>query len=480
VRAARLDYQEETLASLGDSLALSWHLLAFEGFREAHLAEVGLSELAEIVLIEADERGRWIHVEIFAPERLGHAVARLYERYAEQAGAGAAATARITRAILVDPPDLETPVRGAEAIREYLRAMFEAEDFAVRVDDVLCLRDDAILFRQTTRGTLRSSGGAYERNLLSLWVCGGDGRLARIEEFDVAREAEALARFAELAAPVAPPLRFANAATRAVDRGSAAIAVRDWEGFASLFAPGGRHYDRTRMAQIESDLQAWLVSFRQIVEMTSAPPVRKLLATRGERLALFRMTWSGAEGDIGPSEIDWLLIVEVDDHGLHSAVVVHDPEDLDAAYAELDARYEAVEGAAYAAHHTLNRAFTRAIATGDWAHVVALCAPTFVEYDHRSLAVGGTTRGGEAWVQNFSTLVDLPPDTVMLFDHLRSAAGGYLFHVTWRGSREGGVYEIPLAGVIEVDERGRFARADIYDPEQLDEALARFGELSPD
>jgi hypothetical protein len=42
-----------------------------------------------------------------------------------------------------------------------------------------------------------------------------------------------------------------------------------------------------------------------MVEMTTEPPAQQLLATRGERLALFSMLWRGAAGDVGPSELRW-------------------------------------------------------------------------------------------------------------------------------------------------------------------------------
>ena len=95
--------------------------------------------------------------------------------------------------------------------------------------------------------------------------------------------------------------------------------------------------------------------------------------------------------------------------------------------------------------------------------VVALCAPTFVEHDHRGLAVLGTTRGAAAWAQNFRTLTELAPDTVYRVDHFRSAARGFCSVGTWHGTRDGGRYEIPLIAVIEMDAGGRMVRADIYD-----------------
>ena len=49
---------------------------------------------------------------------------------------------------------------------------------------------------------------------------------------------------------------------------------------------------------------------------------------------------------------------------------------------------------------------------------------------------------------------------------------------TWHGSREGGSYELPINAVLEMDERDRVARADIYDLDQADAARARFAELA--
>ena len=49
--------------------------------------------------------------------------------------------------------------------------------------------------------------------------------------------------------------------------------------------------------------------------------------------------------------------------------------------------------------------------------------------------------------------------------------------ITWYGSREGGDYEIPLLIVFELDDQGRIARADLYDPDQTEQASARFAEL---
>ena len=77
-----LTWQHEPLGTLGDSLALfrssiSGSEVARENF------DVGAYDLENPVLIEVAADGRCLGAEYFAPERLGDAVARLYERYAE-------------------------------------------------------------------------------------------------------------------------------------------------------------------------------------------------------------------------------------------------------------------------------------------------------------------------------------------------------------------------------------------------------------
>jgi hypothetical protein len=78
-------------------------------------------------------------------------------------------------------------------------------DVAHRVHDVLALRSDAPLLRVTTLGTERTGGGAWERPVLVLLLCGRDGLVTHFELFDPDREAEALARFDELTAERVPP-----------------------------------------------------------------------------------------------------------------------------------------------------------------------------------------------------------------------------------------------------------------------------------
>ena len=73
-----------------------------------------------------------------------------------------------------------------------------------------------------------------------------------------------------------------------------------------------------------------------------------VIATRGERLVLLRARYSGADERPEAFHIDVLSIVEIDADERIAAVVTFDLDDIDAAFAELDARYLAGEAAAHA------------------------------------------------------------------------------------------------------------------------------------
>ena len=320
-------------------------------------------------------------------------------------------------------------------------------------------------------------GGAFESPFIGVIELDGAGRALRIDIYDPHHLEQALARFAELAAPSAPQSPFANAATRAIERGTAALAARDWEGFAALMAPDLRHYDRTRIAQIESDGREWLASCRQLVEMTTEPPTYQVLATRGERLALFEMLWRGAAGDVGASETDKRLIVEVNDRGKHVAIAVYDPEDLDAAYAELDTRFDAGEANQHAHASAANDRLFASIAARDWDALAASLSPDFAMHDHRVLGWGETLGDVTAFVRSQQALFDLAPDYRYRNDHVRLAASATLLQLVESGTREGGTFENQFLVIGELDADGRYRSLDLYDLDETEQALARFDAL---
>ena len=72
-----------------------------------------------------------------------------------------------------------------------------------------------------------------------------------------------------------------------------------------------------------------------------------VIATRGVRLELCRM-WVSGEDRPDAFRIEFLSVVEIDADERIVARVAFDPDDIDAAFEELDARYLAGEAAAHA------------------------------------------------------------------------------------------------------------------------------------
>ncbi len=503
------DLTHELLAVLGERLLLFRATIALAGYADEGLS-FGAARSTHTYLFEVDEHGLATLVEVFGATRLGDGVSRLYARYAELLPNGpaprrAAATAGAVAAMIA-PPDLERYAsalapdvafvdhrtvgfaagRGADTLLRGFRSLLDlATDVTTRVDDVLRLEPDAVLLRWTVTGIDRASGGAFESEFLLLWVFGPDGRVVRDETFDANRATEAVARFdalvgdsgttstAELATTP-----FANAAVESTSRLSASWLTRDWPGLLALLPAEFRYLDRRPMARLELDRHGYVQFIRQLGDMSSVRIAGEILATRGERLALGRLQVDVAGGDVGPSEVEFLDVVETNERGETVARVRFDPTDLDAAYAELDARYAAGEAAAHPHAAAWLGRFPRLATARDWDGLVACCAPAFVAHDHR-LAGWGTLGDAAAWAESMRVLSDLAPDIRNRTpEHVRFSERGWMVvGGGWVGTRDGGPFEIALIAINEVDELGRFQRVDLYELTQLDQALARFAAI---
>src|SRR5262249_15962337 len=201
----------------------------------------------------------------------------------------------------------------------------------------------------------------------------------------------------------APP-RIENAATRLSERFTCAWEERDWERIAAAFAPECRETDRRKMVRVELDRDRELESLRFLFEIGSSRFVEEVLATRGDRLALFRGRVVGTGSDTGPSEVDFLQVTETDDRGDAVAIVTFDPDDLDAAYAELDDRYAAGEAAAYARNWETYRRVGPATDARDWEQLASVFDRDFVMEDHRPL--GLLPRSCDEYVASVRALLD--------------------------------------------------------------------------
>src|SRR5262249_37387398 len=320
---------------------------------------------------------RHIRGEIFATDHLGDAVARLYERYAELLPDGpkrvrAAATARsvaamtgpidldrLTAALAPTIEDLDhrtlgtwTPHGSTTLLENYRSWLALADDIVLRDDELLGLQADALLVRQTHCGTDRAGGGTYERPYLLLLRFGTDGLVAHMEQFETDRCDEALARFDELTAGPAtvasqaaarPDRRLqANAASANDARIHAAIVARDVDAIAAHVADRSEVVDHTTGRTY--DRQGLLATWHSLVRAQDATERVEPLATLGDWLALCRewVSGSGVAGrkfDVGPYEIEYVILSEVDTQGRRAGTEIFATDHLGDAVARLYERY---------------------------------------------------------------------------------------------------------------------------------------------
>ena len=191
-----------------------------------------------------------------------------------------------------------------------------------------------------------------------------------------------------------------------------------------------------------------------------------LVATRGERLALMHSVMEMEDDTVGPSVIESLMLIETDERGAIAAYDRWDLEDEDAAWAEIEARWDSGGGAQHLGLSAM-REFGAALERRDWEAAAASYAPDFVGHDHR-LVGWGTVHGPSALVRTLQEMVALAPDARMRLNHRRACARGTINDITWVGTRDGGAFESPFVSVTESGADGRTVRADFYDPHHLD------------
>jgi hypothetical protein len=352
-----------------------------------------------------------------------------------------------------------------------------APDFASRYEEVLALEADALVARMTFFGTARESGGPFENKVCALVRFGVDGRVTLTEWFEAEQTAEALARFDAVAGPIAPAVAspFENSASRAFREIIAVWVARDESRWQTIHSPSVRYRDHRRLFRLDLDRQEFLDFSRPLLTLRSGSAQLDLVATRGERLALMRLTVLMSGGEVGPSAIDSFMVIEADERGAIAAYDRWDPEDEDAAWADLDRRFDAGEGAAFAGFFGR---FANGVAERDWDAFTALCSPEIVEHDHRPLTSIGITRRRDAYVQkNLGVWTEIA-DAILRFVHVRGDEHAALVQISWEGGQDDARFEVPQICVGELDAQGRLARVDVYELDQLDAALARFEELS--
>ncbi|MDQ1545830.1 MAG: hypothetical protein QOH69_734, partial [Actinomycetota bacterium] len=230
--------------------------------------------------------------------------------------------------------------------------------------------------------------------------------------------------------------------------------------------------DRRRVvnAGIRRGRDVHIADNRVVVEVSAPTLSSNVIATRSERLALahVRIVNRGMSGEVG-AEV--LGIAEIDADERIVALVTFDPDDIDAAYEELEARYLAGEAAAHA--HTWS--VIAETFAGLNRHEPPQTTPDWVEVDRRRITA---TAPGDL-IASLRASWDLMPDFAVRIETVHRLTDlGAVITETARGTSQDGFAAEWRDIVVQTVEGNLTNRCEIFDEADLDVSLARFEELS--
>ncbi|MDO3638350.1 ATP-binding protein [Mycolicibacterium arseniciresistens] len=348
-------------------------------------------------------------------------------------------------------------------------------DGSYRLRGVIATRGEHLaLVRLECRTTDTSPGAPLDESLL-LAGLDEEERIALQVSFDVEDMDAALAELDAQHARSATVRRRpqpGNAASRAGERIIALFAGERWDDLADVFAADLCVEDRRRGLRRESnDPTTEVDNLRQLAELGVTQIAMTPYALRGECLCLSEVTFRGDDVRTGSFATETLAVNEVDGGGKIIAMVAFDPDDIDAAFAELEARYLAGEAAEHA------RVWSRTVdayAAFNRRELAAM-SPDCVSIDHRR---GAAFEQGEMPAYLVAAWDDSPGTRIRIDEvHRLSDSGVVVTHSSTGTSRDGFEAEWRDVNLMTMD-GGLIDRSELFNESDLDVALARFDELS--
>ena len=352
----------------------------------------------------------------------------------------------------------------------YIGATWDlAPDVSAYAEAVHRLSNLAAVWTHAVRGTSQDGFDAEWREICLATVEGD--LISRIEMFDEEDIDAALAKFDELT-PSAPQLE--NAASQMDERFWAYFAARDWTAIAEILADDFCSDDRRRVvgAGLRHGRDAEIASIRAVADVgltnVTSTSLRPVVSASSSVVSASRAETSGPMR----STHEVLAVVEIDADNRIVARVVFDPDDIEAAFEELDARYLAGEAAAHA--HTWS-----VIAQGFAAinrRELPATTPDWTTIDHQRF----TTMAPGDFIANIRASWDVAPDLEIYIAaiHRLSDLGAVVTHAGQGTSQEGFNAEWRMIELLTVA-GDLINRCELFDEADLDAALARVRRAQP-
>jgi class 3 adenylate cyclase/ketosteroid isomerase-like protein len=207
-----------------------------------------------------------------------------------------------------------------------------------------------------------------------------DGRFVSLCEFDLDDEAAAFAYAEERMRTTTSRLAVTNRCGKTVDALARAMRAHDLDAFSEHVSDQYVYDDRRRISGIPvSGATEFQAAVEQILKQYNHFEWR-VLAVRGDRLNLLWSRWSDDDGN----ETAYLHVYEIGDGGRVIYGGRFDEDDFESAYRELDRRYYAGEGAAYAEGGTASTEAITAVNRGDLDRLFGELTAAGIHVENRS------------------------------------------------------------------------------------------------
>ncbi|MEB3061512.1 BTAD domain-containing putative transcriptional regulator [Mycolicibacter sp. MYC101] len=374
----------------------------------------------------------------------------------------------------IDVPAGESP----HVIRRIL------ESVPMRVSQVvLAIRGERVALARLMIGTADVGPGSPQDEFLILYGIDKAGRVTLQVWFDLEDMDPAITELEALHAGFEgerAQAQLENAAVRASQRVMAAVDRGDWDAFEQLYAPQGSIESRRKVVGFkptEFSAAEVMHQTRQDLEAGAMRASAIVVAVRGERLALARVTVGTADTSPGAPRDELLQLYDVDDQGRITHQIWFDVEDMDAAIAELDALHARFEADRASGPRAWNKAalvierFYPRFAARDWDAIAQAAADNYVLEDRRRMVNIGIRRGRDAGMKELLATADVGFGMILLGIVATRGERLVLTRVRASGPDPATVQNDAL-NVIEIDSEGRVTAAVVFDVDDFDAAIA--------
>jgi class 3 adenylate cyclase/tetratricopeptide (TPR) repeat protein len=450
-----------------------------------------------IAVIAINEAGRFASFTAFLSDDLFGATAELERRfiagegapYADLLNAGLRMAEAVQardweRALLEYAPQITvvdhytsgwSELRSGEDVLAALRAVYDVMPGAVNFEpEILGLRADAFL----TTSVITAPGEDGEgvelafRNILRRGPQGFD----YIESFPFDQLDEALAAFERLGTPAT---ELTNRCVEVFRRWVAMFGARDWKSMSTVVADDFVFDDRRPVSGWQTEP---VDDYLHLLADDYDGLVVTVIAVRGERLAVVSTHGEAtASGSATFAEVG-IGVIELGDDDRLTAFVAYAVEGTLEAFAELDRRFIAGEGAPYATFLNRCARLAAAVNTREWARARLEYADQVNFVDHYT-AGWSDMRSGDDVLAAVREIVDMMPGSVMLTTRIHALRADAMLNAGtfWLPGASDERVELAFLNLVHAGPNG-FDRMETWAGDRLDDALAAFEalETAPD